>query len=70
MPLIPVVHAFNTSPKEDYKMEETALRHCLTLRFLEAGSPLWTEVEVRASGSIVYFLDLQVEPQFLSLGFY
>ena len=45
------------------KHEEIA--HSLILRFLEAGLPFHTEVEVRASGCLLYFLDLQVEPQFL-----
>ena len=52
------------------KREETALSLRLILRFLEAESPFWTEVEVRASGWLFCFFDLQVEPQYLSLNFY
>ena len=52
------------------KQEETALSLSLILRFLEAGSPFWTEAEVRASGWLFCFSDLQFEPQFLSLGLY
>ena len=51
------------------KWEETALSLSLILRFLEAGSPFQTEVEVRASGWLLCFSGLQVEPQFLSLSF-
>ena len=40
-PLIPAIERI-------IRKEETALRHGLTLRFSEAGSPFWTEVEVRA----------------------
>ena len=42
MPLIPELERI-------IKQEETALRLRLILRFLEAGSPFQTEVEVRAS---------------------
>ena len=63
MPLISVL-------KMIIKWEETVLRHSLILRFLEAGSPFWTEVEARASGWLLCVSDLQVELQFLSLGFY
>ena len=52
------------------KQEETALSHSLILRFLEGESPFWTEVEIRESGWLFYFSDLQVEPQYLSLSFY
>ena len=52
------------------KWEETALSLSLSLRFLQAGSPFWTEVEVRASDWLFWFSDLQVEHQFLSLGLY
>ena len=38
---------------------------------METGSlPFWSEVEVRASGWLLCFSDLQVELQYLSLGFY
>ena len=52
------------------KQEETALSLSLILRFLEAKVPFWTEVEVRVSGWLFYFSDLQAEPQFLPLSFY
>ena len=52
------------------KQEETALHLSLILRFLEAESPFQTEVEVKASGWLLCFLNLQVENQFLSLSFY
>ena len=42
MPLIPAL-------KRNIRWEETALRHSLILRFLEAGSPFQTEVEVSKS---------------------
>ena len=42
-PLIPAL-------ERNIKQEETDLRHSLILRFLEAGSPFWTEVEVKANG--------------------
>ena len=61
MPLIPALG-------RNIKWEEIALS--LILRFLEAGSPFQKEVEVRASGWLFCFSDLEVEPQFLSLGFY
>ena len=61
MPLIPALG-------RNIKWEEIALS--LILRFLEAGSPFQIEVEVRASGWLFCFSDLEVEPQFLSLGFY
>lgn len=34
---------------------------------MEAGSPFWSEVEVRANGWLLCFSDLQVEPQYLSV---
>ncbi|CAO2596351.1 hypothetical protein LEMLEM_LOCUS8582 [Lemmus lemmus] len=46
MPLIPVVHAFNPSPREDYKMGGDSSHTQSILRFLEAGSPFQTEVEI------------------------
>ena len=54
MPLIPALERI-------IKREETALRHSLSLRFLEAGLPFWTEVEVRVRGWLFCFSDLQVE---------
>ena len=52
------------------KWEETAFSFSPILRFLEADSPFHTEAEVRASGWLFCFSDLQAEPQFLSLTFY
>ena len=54
MPLIPAL-------ERTTRGEETALTHSLILRFLEAGSPLLTEVKVKASGWLFCFSDLQVE---------
>ena len=62
-PLIPAL-------ERNVRLEETALRYSLILRFLEAGSSFQTEVEVRASGWLFCFSDLQDEPQYLSPGFY
>ena len=62
MPLIPELEKI-------IRREETALSLSLILRFLKAGSPFWTEVEVRASGCLFCFSDLQVEYQFPSLRF-
>ena len=64
-----MVHAFNPSPREQYKMGED-ISYSLILRFLEAGLPFRTEVEVRASGWLFCFSDLQIESEFLSLDFY
>lgn len=55
MPLTPAL-------ERNIRWEETVLMHSLILRFLEAGSPFWTKVEVRASGYLFCFSDLQVEP--------
>ena len=52
MPLIPELERI-------LKWKETGFRLSLILRFLEAGSPFWTEVEVRASGWLFCFSDLQ-----------
>ena len=62
MPLIPELDRI-------IKWEETDLRPSLILIFLEAGLVFQTEVEVRASGWLLCFLDIQVEPQFQSLCF-
>ena len=66
-----VVHAFNPRTREDYKTggdssqaqshSEVSWRQDRHFR---------TEVKVRASGWLLCFLGLQVEPQFLSLSFY
>ena len=69
MPLIPVVHTFDPSPREEIRQSRTALRYSL-LRFQETGSPFQTEVKVRASGWLLCFSDLQVEHQFLIFSFY
>ena len=69
MPLIMVVHTFNPIPRVDYKMEKTALSTHAS-EILGGRLPFQTEVEVRASGWMLCFSDLQVEPQFLTLGFY
>ena len=37
---------------------------------METGLYFWSEVEVRAINRLLCFSDLQVEPQYLSLGFY
>ena len=63
MPLIPKL-------ERHINREETALTHGLILRFLEAGLPIRTKVEVKSSGWLFCFSDFHVEPQFLSLGFY
>ena len=63
MPLIPAL-------EKNTRREETALRLSLILGFLEAGSPFWTEVEVRANDWLFCFSGLQVEPQYLSLIFF
>ena len=47
---------------------ESALNNNNTV-FLEAELLFWTEEEVRASGWMFSFSDLQVEPQYLALGF-
>ena len=67
--LVVAVHTSNLSPRGNVKAEETALTHSLILRFVEAGLPFWTKVEVRARGWLLCFSEIQVEPQFLSLGF-
>ena len=66
------MHAFNLTlltleSERIIRREETAHRHSLILRFLEAESIFRTEVEVRACVWLLCFLNLQVEPQFLSL---
>ena len=53
--------------ERNIREEET---HNFILRFPKAVSPFRSEVEVRDSDWLFYFSDLQVEPQFLSLGFY
>ena len=58
------------APERNMTKEETGLTHRLILRFLEAGSPFQTKVEVRAVGWLFWFSDFQVDPQNLTLGFY
>ena len=43
--------------------------HSLILKFLEAGLPFQTEVEVTASDWLLCFSDLQVEPELSVSGF-
>ena len=60
MPLIPAL-------ERNVKQEAAALSHSLILRFLEAGLPFQTEVELRASSwcFVLFFSpDFQVEPNF------
>ena len=53
------------------KQEETGLMLSVSLRICRGRlTHFWSEVEVRASVWLICFSDLQVEPQYLSLGFY
>ena len=62
------MHAFNPNPRKEYKMGGDSSQ---TQSHSEIpGWPFQTEVEVRDSGWLFGFSDLQVEPQCLSLGFY
>ena len=65
-----VVHTFSPSTREENKMGgDSSHLYRSYLRFLEVECLFWTEVEVRASGYLFCFSDLQVEHQYLSLGF-
>ena len=64
------MHAFNPSIVEEYKTGGDRSQLSLILRFLEAGSPFQSEIEVRTSGWLLCFSDLQVKLHYLSLGFY
>ena len=63
MPLIPALG-------RNIRQEESVHTHSLLLRFLEAGPPFQTEVEIKVSGWLFCFFDIRVETQYLSLGFY
>ena len=65
-----MVHTFNPSSREKYKTEETSLRLSLILRMRGGRIAILVKVEARASGQLLCFSDLQVEPQYLSLSFY
>ena len=64
MPLILVL-------EKNIKWEETGLTLSLNLRICGGRiAHFWSEVEVRARDWLFCFSDLQVELQYLSLGFY
>ena len=67
-----VVHAFNPRNGEEYKVEYKTGgdRSQAQSHSKEAGLLFWSEVEVRVSGWLLCFSDLQAGPQYLSLGFY
>ena len=65
-----MVYALNPRTREDYKAGGDSSQSQSHSEIPKGSFALWTEVEVRASGWLLCFLGLQVEPQFQSLGFY
>ena len=63
------MHALNPRTREDYKMGGDSSQAHSDVSWRQDHHSQ-TEVEVRASGWLLCFSGLQVEPQYLSLSFY
>ena len=66
----PVVHSFNPRTREDYEAGGDSSQSQSPEVSWRQDHHFQTEVKVRTSGWLLCFSGLQVEPQYLSLGFY
>ena len=66
-----VVHAFNASTREEYKMGgKRSHSQSQTEDLWRQDNQFQSEVEVRTSGWLLLFSNLHLESQNMSLGFY